>query len=96
VHRVPAVDPATVGRMLAAERVARSTVPVKYVGLNGEDLRLDDRSVDHVFTTWTPCTIAHVETCPQRDHARAASTDGRLPGSGDPASRRRDRAQHLR
>ena len=61
VDRVRAVDPATVGRKLAAERVARSPVPVEYVGLDGEQLPVDNRSVDHVLTTWTLCTIPDVE-----------------------------------
>ena len=49
------------GRKLAAERVAASGVPVEYVGLDGEQLPLDDASVDHVLTTWTLCTIPDVE-----------------------------------
>ena len=61
IDRVRAVDSATVGRKLAAERVAASRVPVEYVGLNGEQLPLDDDSVDHVLTTWTLCTIPDVE-----------------------------------
>jgi ubiquinone/menaquinone biosynthesis C-methylase UbiE len=60
VTRVRAVDPATVGRKLAEKRVAASSVPVEYVGLDGEDLPLDDSSVDHVLTTWTLCTIPDV------------------------------------
>jgi ubiquinone/menaquinone biosynthesis C-methylase UbiE len=60
VTRVRAVDPATVGRKLAEKRVAASSVPVEYVGLDGEDLPLDDGSVDHVLTTWTLCTIPDV------------------------------------
>jgi ubiquinone/menaquinone biosynthesis C-methylase UbiE len=59
--RVRAVDPATVGRKLAAARVAASPVPVEYVGLDGEALPLPDESVDHVLTTWTLCTIPDVE-----------------------------------
>jgi SAM-dependent methyltransferase len=59
--RVRAVDPATVGRKLAAERVAASPVPVEYVGLDGEALPLPDESVDHVLTTWTLCTIPDVD-----------------------------------
>jgi ubiquinone/menaquinone biosynthesis C-methylase UbiE len=59
--RVRAVDPATVGRKLAAERVAASRVPVEYVGLDGEALPLPDESVDHVLTTWTLCTIPDVD-----------------------------------
>jgi ubiquinone/menaquinone biosynthesis C-methylase UbiE len=61
VRRVRAVDPATAGRRLAAGRVAASRVPVEYVGLDGEQLPLEDGSVDHVLTTWTLCTIPHVD-----------------------------------
>jgi ubiquinone/menaquinone biosynthesis C-methylase UbiE len=57
VTRVRAVDPATVGRRLAAKRVAASPVPVEYVGLDGQVLPLDSASVDHVLMTWTLCTI---------------------------------------
>jgi ubiquinone/menaquinone biosynthesis C-methylase UbiE len=61
VTRVRAVDPATVGRKLAAKRVAASPVPVEYVGLDGQALPVDAASVDHVLTTWTLCTIPDVE-----------------------------------
>jgi ubiquinone/menaquinone biosynthesis C-methylase UbiE len=61
VQCVRAVDPAVVGRQLAAKRVAASRVPVEYVGLDGESLPLPDESVDHVLTTWTLCTIPHVD-----------------------------------
>jgi ubiquinone/menaquinone biosynthesis C-methylase UbiE len=57
VTRVLAVDPATVGRKLAAARVAASGVPVEYLGLDGQDLPTRAESVDHVLTTWTLCTI---------------------------------------
>lgn len=60
VTRVRAVDPATVGRQLAAGRVAASAVPVEYVGRDGEQLPIDDDAVDHVLTTWTLCTIPDV------------------------------------
>ena len=33
---------------------------MEYVGLDGEDLPLEDGSVDHVLTTWTLCTIPDV------------------------------------
>jgi ubiquinone/menaquinone biosynthesis C-methylase UbiE len=61
VTRVRAVDPATVGRRLAADRVAASQVPVEYVGLDGEHLPVDDGTVDHVLVTWTLCTIPDVD-----------------------------------
>jgi ubiquinone/menaquinone biosynthesis C-methylase UbiE len=63
VTRVLAVDPAAVGRKLAAKRIAASPNPIEFVGLDGEALPLDDASVDHVLTTWTLCTI------PQADQA---------------------------
>jgi ubiquinone/menaquinone biosynthesis C-methylase UbiE len=61
VERVFAVDPATVGRDLAEKRLRETDIPVEFVGLDGEHLPLDDASVDHVLTTWTLCTIPHVE-----------------------------------
>jgi len=61
VTRVRAVDPATMGRKLAARRVAASPVPVEYIGLDGQALPLDAASVDHVLTTWTLCTIPDVQ-----------------------------------
>ena len=61
VRRVLAVDPATVGRKLAADRVAASPVPVEYVGLDGQALGVESASVDHVLITWTMCTIPDVD-----------------------------------
>jgi SAM-dependent methyltransferase len=60
VTRVQAVDPAIEGRKLAARRVAASPVPVEYVGLDGQNLPLDDASVDHVLSTMTLCSIPDV------------------------------------
>ena len=57
VTRVRAVDPAAVGRRLAAKRVAASGLPVQYIGLDGQAVPLDAASVDHVVATWTLCTI---------------------------------------
>jgi ubiquinone/menaquinone biosynthesis C-methylase UbiE len=61
VTQVRAVDPATVGRELAADRVAASSVPLKYVGLDGQALSVESASVDHVLTTWTLCSIPDVD-----------------------------------
>src|SRR5439155_1616618 len=57
VRRVHAVEPSSVGRRLAAKRVARSPVPVEFVGLDGQDLPLGDESVDAALSTFTLCTI---------------------------------------
>jgi ubiquinone/menaquinone biosynthesis C-methylase UbiE len=61
VTQVRAVDPATIGRKLAAKRVASSSVPVAYVDLDGQALSLKSASIDHVLTTWTLCTIPDVD-----------------------------------
>ncbi len=57
VTRVRAVDPAVTGRKLAAKRLGATAIPVEFVGLDGEQLPVDDESVDHVLMTWTLCTI---------------------------------------
>ena len=57
VTRFVAVDPATVGRSLAAKRIDARGIPVEFVGLDGQSLPLADESVDHVLVTWTLCTI---------------------------------------
>ncbi len=61
VTRLLAVDPAVVGRRLAADRIAASPVPVEFVGLDGQSLPVEDESVDHVLVTWSLCTIPDVE-----------------------------------
>jgi ubiquinone/menaquinone biosynthesis C-methylase UbiE len=61
VTRVRAVDPATVGRKLAAKRVEASGVAVEYVDLDGEDLSQATSSIDHVLATWTLCSIPNVD-----------------------------------
>lgn len=61
VTQVRAVDPATVGRRLAAKRVASSSVPVEYVSLDGQALSQASASIDHVLTTWTLCSIPDVD-----------------------------------
>jgi ubiquinone/menaquinone biosynthesis C-methylase UbiE len=58
VTRVLAVDPAVLGRRLAAGRLARSPVPVEHIGPDAQSLALPAASVDHVLVTWVLCTIA--------------------------------------
>ncbi len=57
VRRVRAVDPAAVGRRLAAGRIERSAVPVEFAGLDASALPAADATVDHVLCTWTLCTV---------------------------------------
>lgn len=63
VTKVWAVDPAVLGRKLAADRVKAATVEVEYVGLDGQTLPLEADSCDSALLTFTLCTIP--------DHAAA-------------------------
>jgi len=65
VEQVFAIDPALVGRKLAAKRLAASSVPVEFVGLDGAAIPLDDASVDNALSTWTLCTIPDVDVALQ-------------------------------
>lgn len=58
VKRICAVDPATFGRRLAARRLAASSIPVEFVGLDGASVPLNDGSISAVLSTWTLCSIA--------------------------------------
>jgi len=57
LKQVRAVDPAAVGRRLAAKRAAACAVPIEYIGLDAQTLPVGDESADHVLSTWTLCTI---------------------------------------
>ena len=54
---VLAVEPATVARKLARRRIAASRVPVEHVGLDGQEIPLDDASCDAALVTFTLCTV---------------------------------------
>jgi ubiquinone/menaquinone biosynthesis C-methylase UbiE len=57
VSRIRAVDPATVGRKLAAKRAAAVAVPIEYIGTDAQALPAGDASADNVLSTWTLCSI---------------------------------------
>jgi SAM-dependent methyltransferase len=61
VERVLAVEPSTVARERAAERVAAAPQSVEFVGLDGESIPLEDDSVDAALCTFTLCTIPDVD-----------------------------------
>lgn len=61
VTAVSAVEPADIAWRLAAERLAASDVPIERSGLDGEHLPFPDNSFDSAVSTFTMCTIPHLE-----------------------------------
>ena len=58
VTRVYAVEPSSLARELAVPRVAKSPVPVEFVGLVGESIPLPNNSADNALMTFTLCSVA--------------------------------------
>ena len=61
VTKVIGLEPSAGMRRKAAPAIAASPVPVELIGLPGEEIPLDDDSVDTVVLTYTLCTIPGVE-----------------------------------
>ncbi len=61
VTEILAVEPARYGATIGADRIAAATVPIHFVGFDGERLPLEDESADAVLSTFTLCTIPDIE-----------------------------------
>ncbi len=57
VERVLAIEPSDEAWALAAERIARASVPVERIGRDAQSIPLPDASVDAVLSTFTLCTV---------------------------------------
>ncbi len=57
VELVHAIDPSELGQRLAADRIRKRGIEVRFAGLDGESLPLDDASCDAGLVTFTLCTI---------------------------------------
>lgn len=62
VEEIIALDPASGAMELAAKREQASPIPVQHVALRGEEIPLDDESIDTVVVAYTLCTIPDVKT----------------------------------
>jgi len=60
VTQVAAIEPAGLGWKLADKRLRAATVPVRWSGLDGQDLPFPDGTFDAALSTWTLCTIPDV------------------------------------
>lgn len=61
VTRLLGVEPSVGARKIAAKRIAEVPFPVEWVGTDGEEISLQDGSVDQVVSTLTLCTIVSPE-----------------------------------
>jgi ubiquinone/menaquinone biosynthesis C-methylase UbiE len=57
VRKIWALEPAAGMRRKAAPNIGRSNLEVEFIDLPGEEIPLDDDSVDTVLVTYTLCTI---------------------------------------
>ncbi|MBF0542102.1 MAG: class I SAM-dependent methyltransferase [Nitrospirae bacterium] len=57
VIKILALEPSMTGKRLAQKRIASCNIAIEFVGLTGEEIPLDDSSVDAVLTSWSLCTI---------------------------------------
>lgn len=61
IDRLFALEPSASMRKRAAPRVAGLSFPIEWLDLPGEEIPLDDKSVDTVLVTYTLCTIPDAE-----------------------------------
>jgi ubiquinone/menaquinone biosynthesis C-methylase UbiE len=76
VRHLYAIDPEAAGQRLGAERIAASSVPISFVGLDGQHLPLEDASMDSALCAFTLCTIpdAHLALTELRRVLRPGGT----------------------
>lgn len=77
VDRVLALDPARAMWDLAADVVESSPVRIEYLEAPGEQIPLDDASVDTVLVTYTLCTIPDPDSA-MSEARRVLKADGAL------------------
>ncbi len=77
VTRVIGVDPSPRITRLAQEAADEAPFDVEFIGLPGEEIPLDDGSIDSVLMTYTLCSIPDTETA-LRQMARVLKPGGTL------------------
>lgn len=77
VESVVAIDPARVGRELAAARIEALHCPIEFVDADRGGYPLDSGSFDAVLTTWTLCTLPDARAA-LREMRRVLASEGRF------------------
>ncbi|MBF0453666.1 MAG: class I SAM-dependent methyltransferase [Magnetococcales bacterium] len=71
------LEPSAQLKQYASEKAEVAPFPVEFVGLTGEEVPLDDNSIDTVVSTWTMCTIPDMSKA-LAEIDRILKTDGKL------------------
>jgi ubiquinone/menaquinone biosynthesis C-methylase UbiE len=61
VTRVLAVEPSLRARRIGRQRISAARCQIEFVGLDAQTIQLEASSADAALSTFTLCTIAHVE-----------------------------------
>ena len=77
VEKLWGLEPAEEIRRMAERKAVGSPFPVEFIGLPGDQIPLDDASVDTIVTTYTLCTIPDAVAA-LRDMRRVLKPGGRL------------------
>jgi len=77
VSNVWGLEPSAEMRVKAARVAAKVDIPVSFLGLSGEEIPLENASVDTVLVTYTLCTIPDVAAALQQMR-RVLKPDGKL------------------
>ncbi len=77
VSKLFALEPEMKIRKLAEKRVAESNLDIEYLDLPGEEIPLEDKSVDTVLVTFTMCTIPDLSKAVE-GMARVLKPGGRM------------------
>ena len=77
VEQLIGLDPSEESWVLATERARAVGIEVEFIGLPGEQIPLDDASIDTVLVTYSLCTIPDAITALQ-GMARVLAPGGRL------------------
>lgn len=77
VEKLWGLEPSDEIRRMAERKAVGSPFPVEFIGLPGDQIPLDDASVDTIVTTYTLCTIPDAVAA-LRDMRRVLKPGGRL------------------
>ncbi len=77
IEKVWGLDPSPEMTRMAQKRARDVRFPLEFIGLPGDEIPLDEDSIDTILTTYTLCTIPEVEPA-LRQMARVLKPGGRL------------------